>query len=191
MVLVKKKDGTMRFCEDYRKLNHDTKADVYPLPRVDDTLEQLAKAKYFSTLDMASRYWQVPMDSTSQENTAFSTYAGLYEFNKMPFGLVNAPATFQWLMEIALAGLTQDCCLTYLDDVLVIGKSIEEHNQNLVKVFDHLRDAGLRLKPSKCKLAKKPVEYLGHIVSEEGVRTDPKKLQAVSEYSTPTDVKSL
>ena len=192
VVLVKKKDGTMRFCVDYRKLNHITKPDVYPLPRIDDTLEQLAGAKYFSTRYMASGYWQVPMDSTSQEKTAFSTYAGLYEFNKMPFGLVNAPATFQRLMEIALAGLTQDCCLTYLDDVLVIGRSIEEHNQNLVKVFDCLRDAGLRLKqPTKCKLAQRSVEYLGHIVSEEGVRTDPKKLQAVNEYPTPTDVKSL
>ena len=191
VVLVKKKDGTMRFCVDYHKLNHITKPDVYPLPRIDDTLEQLAGAKYFSMLDMASGYWQVPMDSTSQEKTAFSTYAGLYEFNKMPFGLVNAPATFQCLMEIALAGLTQDCCLTYLDDVLVTGRSIEEHNQYLVKVLDRLRDAGLRLKPTKCKLAQRSVEYLGHIVSEEGVRTDPKKLQAVSEYPTPTDVRSL
>ena len=131
------------------------------------------------------------MDSTSQEKTAFSTYVGLYEFNKMLFGLVNAPATFQSLMEIALAGLTQDCCLTYLDDVLVIGRSIEEHNQYLVKAFDRLCDAGLRLKPTKCKLAQRSVEYHDHIVSEEGVRTDPKKLQAVSEYPTPTDIKSL
>ena len=130
---------------DYRKLNYIMKPDVYPLPRIDDTLKQLAGAKYFSTLDMASRYWQVPMDSASQKKTAFSTYAGLYEFNKMPFGLVNTPATFQCLMEIALAGLTQDCCLIYLDDVLVIGRSIEEHNQNQVKVFDSLCDAGLRL----------------------------------------------
>ena len=120
---------------DYCKLNHVTNPDVYPLPRIVDTLEQLlAGAKYFSTLDMASGYWQAPMDSASQEKTAFSTYTGLYEFNKMPFGLVNAPATFKRLVEIALAGLTQDCCLTYLDDVLVIGRSIEEQNPNLVKL---------------------------------------------------------
>ena len=191
IVLVKNKDGTMRFCVDYRKLNHITKPDVFPLPRIDDTLEQLAGAKYFSTLDLASGYWQVSMDNTSQEKTAFSTYAGHYEFKKMPFGLVNAPSTFQRLMEVTLAGLKQDCCLTYLDDVIVIGKSMEEHNQNLVKVFDRLRVAGLKLKPTKCKLAQRSVEYLGHIVSEEGVRTDPKKLQAVSEYPTPADVKSL
>ena len=116
------------------------------------------------------------MDSTSPEKAAFSTYANVYKYNKMPFGLAKAPATFQHLMEIALVGLTQDCCLTYLDDVLVIGRSIKEHNQSLVKVFDHLRDARLRLKPTKCKLVQRSVEYLGHIVSEEGLRTDPKKL---------------
>ena len=120
------------------------------------------------------------MDSASQEKTAFSTYAGHYEFKKMPFGLVNAPSTFQRLMEVTLAGLKQDCCLTYLDDVIVIGKSMEEHNQNLVKVFDRLRVAGLKLKPTKCKLAQRSVEYLGHVVSEEGVRTDPKKLATSS-----------
>ena len=130
---------------------------MLPLPRINDTLEQLAGARYFTILDMASRYWQIAMNSSSQEKTAFSIYAGLYEF-KMPFGVVNALATFQCLMEIASAGLTQDCRLVYLDEVLVIGKSLEEHNQNSVKVFNCLHDVVLRLKPTKCKVAQRSVE---------------------------------
>lgn len=105
-------------------------------------------------------------------------------FKKMPFGLVNAPATFQRLMEIVLAGLARDCCLVYLDDVVVLGKTMDEHQDNLTKVFSRLREAGLKLKPKKCRLTQQEVEYLGHLVTKNGISTDPKKLEAVRNFPT-------
>ena len=131
------------------------------------------------------------MDPKDQEKTAFTTYFGLYEFKKMPFGLMNAPATFQHLMEIVLAGLAREGCLVYLDDVLVMGRAIEEHNKNLMKVLNRLRAAGLHLKPKKCCFAQLEVYYLGHVVSTNGIKTDPWKAQAVSEFPVPSNVKEV
>ena len=191
VVLVRKKDKSIRFCVDYRKLNSMTKLDVFPLPRIDDTLDLLSQNKFFSTLDLASGYWQVKVEPKSREKTAFVTSSGLYEFVSMPFGLCNAPATFQRLMEVVMQGLARECCMVYLDDILVMGRTFEEHLENLQKVFSRLRKAKLTLKPRKCLFVRNEVEYLGHIVSKDGVAADPSKIRAVREFPRPTDVKSL
>ena len=186
VVLVQKKDGSLRFCIDYRKVNAITRKDAYPLPRVDDTLDTLACCKWFTTLDLLSGYWQVEVDEKDREKTAFITYEGLFEFNKMPFGLCNAPATFQRLMDLILAGLQWTNCLVYLDDILIIGKTFTEHLKNLELVFNRLREAGLKLKPSKCAICQKQVNYLGHVISADGIATDPAKTDKVAHWPIPT-----
>ena len=191
IVLVTKQDGSTRFCVDYRKLNAATKLDVYPLPRIDDSLDLLAGNKYFSTLDLMSGYWQVGMDPDSQEKTAFITHSGLFEFTVMPFGLCNAPATFQRLMEHVLVGLVREKCIVYLDDILIIGRFFEEHLTNLQTVLTRLLEAGLKLKPEKCKLTRTEVDFFGYVVSENGVSTNPAKVSAVTQFPRPKDLKSL
>eukprot|EP00118_Oscarella_pearsei_P023612 m.284268 g.284268 ORF g.284268 m.284268 type:complete len:434 (+) comp40678_c0_seq9:2291-3592(+) len=148
VVLVRKKEGRFRFCVDYRGLNDLTIRDSYPLPRIDETLESLGGAKYFTTLDLASGYWQVEMEPRDAQKTAFSTGRGQYEFTVMPFGLCNAPATFQRLMEYVLAGLQYEQCLIYLDDVIVFGSDFGEHLERLRNVLERFKDAGLKLQPA-------------------------------------------
>ena len=176
VVMIKKKDGAWRFCIDFRKVNSVTHKDAYPLPQIDETLESLSGSQYFTTLDLASGYWQVEVSESDKEKTAFSTRDGHYEFNVMPFGLTNAPATFQRLMECVLAGLTFEQCLIYIDDIIVFSATFPQHLEWLITVFEHLAHAGLKLKPKKCHFVRSEIRYLGHIVSRDGVKADPEKL---------------
>ena len=186
VVLVQKKDGTTRFCIDYRKLNYATRKDAYPLPRIDMTQDALHGSQWFTTLDLLSGYWQVQVEDDDKEKTAFCTTEGLYQFKVMPFGLCNAPATFQRLMDLVLSGLQWSQCLVYLDDIVVLGRSFEEHIRDLDSVFKRLRESGLHLKPSKCSFFRKQVHYLGHIISRDGVATDPQKTAKVATWPVPT-----
>ena len=188
VVIVQKKDGSYRFCVDYRKINTITHKDAYPLPRIDDTIEALSGSQWFSTLDLLWGYWQVEMSEEDRAKTAFSTHEGLYEFKVMPFGLCNAPATFQRLMDLVLSGIQWSSCLVYIDDIVIVGKTVQNHLDNLQLVLDRIKRAGLRLKPSKCHLFQKEILYLGHRITRDGVATDPGKIDAVRKWAVPREV---
>ena len=191
IVMVSKKDGTKQFCIDYRKLNDVTVKDSYPIPCIDDALEQLSGAQWFSCLDLNAGYWQVEVDRVDREKTAFVSRHELFEFKVMPFGLCNAPATFGRLMEAIFAGLNWEICLIYLDDIIIHGRTFEDMLENLGKVLGKLQDSGLKLKARKCQLFQKEVEYLGHVVSSSRIRTDPKKIEAVQNWPVPGNVTEL
>lgn len=179
---------------DYRKLNDVTEKDAYPLPRIDDALDSLSHACWFSTLDLASGYWQVEIDPKDKPKTAFITRQGLFEFNVLSFGLCNAPSTFQRLMDLVLADLQWTTCLVYLDDIIIFGKTFQEHLNRLDQVLLKLQSANLKVKPSKCDLFSTQVCYLGHVISTEGVKADPAKVEAVRGWPAPrnqTEVRSF
>lgn len=190
-VLVKKKDDSWRFCVDYRRLNAVTTKDSYPLPRIDDALDYITGSGWFSSLDMRSGYWQVEVAPEARPKTAFTIGQGLWQFRVMPFGLCNAPATFERLMERVLAAVPRDRCVVYLDDLLVHASSFEGAMANLQEVFTAIRGAGLRLNPKKCHLLRRKTLFLGHVVSAQGVATDPAKVAAVREWPTPSTIGEL
>ena len=195
VVLVRKKDGSLRFCMDFRLLNSLTKPDVFPLPLMYDLLDQLQRSKYFSTLDLTSGYWQVQLHHDSREKTAFITHQGLYHFRVMPFGLKNAAAVFQRLMQRVLAGLNPpngpDFVSVYLDDILIFSETFEAHLEHICHVLQRLTAAGLKLKPGKCHFICQEVEYLGHILSHTSLRPNPTRISAVADYRRPTSVKEV
>jgi len=150
VVLAKKSDGSLRFCVDYRRLNDLTYKDSFPLPQIDTCLDALGGSMYFSTMDLRSGFWQVTIDTRDADKTAFVTRKGQFRFKVLSFGLANSPSIFQRLMTMVLAGLHWDICLVYIDDIIVVGKTFEEHLRNVAQVFQRLRLAGLKLKPTKC-----------------------------------------
>ena len=188
VVVVKKKDNSLRFCVDYRRLNDVTIKDSYPLPRISDCLDALSEGRYFSAFDLRSGYFQVQMEEADRCKTSFVTRSGLYQFKVMPFGVTNGPATFQRLMDLTMAGLNYQICLVYLDDIILMSRTVDEHLERLKLVLDRLRGAGLKLKPSKCTLLQKTISFLGHVISENGVATDPSKIQAVQDWPVPTNI---
>ncbi|KAG1940175.1 thy-1 membrane glycoprotein [Pimephales promelas] len=185
VVLVKKKCGTWRFCVDYRRLNSATIKDSHPLPRVDDTLDALSGAVWFSTLYFSNGYWQVEVAEEDREKTAFTTGQRLYQWRSMPMGLSNAPATFQRLMELVLRGLPWHICMVYLDDILIYNRTFEEHLSSMREVFSRIQSAVLRLNPGKCHLARDHVVFLGHVVSRTGLQPDPKNTEKVLNWPVP------
>ncbi|OWY95251.1 Gag-pol fusion protein [Phytophthora megakarya] len=190
VVLVKKKDGEMRFCVDYRAFNKIMRKDVYPLPRIDETLDALGGALLFTTLDLRAGYWQIRVAEQDKEKTAFTTKGGLYQFVRMPFGLTNAPSTFQRLMNSVLRGLMWITCLVYLDDIVIYTRGgIEQHVVQLACVLQRLSEAGLTLKLKKCHFAMSSMEYLGHELSAEGVRPLDRLVNAVRDFPTPVNDK--
>ena len=191
VVLVKKKNGKQRFCIDFRKLNSITKKENYPLPRIDETIDSLGNACFFTTLDLASGYWQIAMAPEDTDKTAFTTFCGHFEFNRMPFGLTNAAPRCQQLMEFLLAGLQWHICLCYLDDIIIYSRSFAQHLQHLRQVFERLRNAGLKLRLETCSFCLQEVTYLGHIISKDGIKPDPDKIKVVKEYPVPTSVKEV
>jgi len=180
-----------RMVIDYRALNEKTVGDAYPLPNITEILDQLGSAKYFSVFDLASGFHQIQMHERDGPKTAFSTPYGHYQFNRMPFGLKNAPATFQRLMDHVLAGLQGAELFVYLDDIVLYASSLREHEIKFERLATRLRNANLKLQPDKCEFLRKEVIYLGHIIGEDGVKPDPKKVEAVREFPRPINQKTI
>ena len=191
ILFVPKKDGRWRMCIDYRALNKQTIKDRYPLPRIDDLLDRLGKARYFSIIDLASGYHQIAMKEDDIPKTAFRTHRGHFEFIVMPFGVTNAPAIFQRLMNKVFKKELDAFILVYLDDILIFSKTKEEHLEHIRIALERLRDAKIYTRLHKCEFYKDKVEYLGFDVSARGVQSSPDKVRAVVEWPKPSSVKDV
>ena len=194
-MFVKKKDGTTRGCVDYRLLNEVTVKNAYPLPKIRECLDCLGNAKWFSTLDLQSGYHQIEVKESDSPKTAFvSSRGGLYEFVTLPFGLCGAPATFQRCMELVFRNLTWKTVIVYMDDVIVFAPTFSTHLERLEEALRRISDAGLKLNPNKCHFFKQKVSFLGHVITPEGVMTDPVKVEVIQNWKTPknlTEVRSF
>lgn len=191
ILLVPKKSSNSeekwRLVVDFRQLNKRVIADKFPLPRIDEMLDNLGRAKFFTTLDLTSGFHQIELDKDSKKYTAFSSTSGHYEFNRLPFGLNISPNSFQRMMTIALSGLPPECAFLYIDDILVVGCSVNHHLSNLETVFQRLRQYNLKLNPTKCNFFRYEVTYLGHHISEEGILPDPSKYKTIEKYPKPSN----
>ena len=192
VVLVRKKNGKLRLCVDYRMLNKKTVKDSYALPRVEEGFDVLNGAKLFSTIDMKAGYHQVTVEESHKCRTAFTVGPlGFFEYNKMPFGLSNSPATYQRLMEECLGPLNMKICVIYLDDLIIFSDSFEQHLERLDIVLTRLRECNLKLSPDKCFFLQERVKFLGHVVSSEGIETDPDKIEKIKNWPRPSNSDEL
>ena len=191
VVMVKKRDGTMRFCVDYRKTNQLIKKDKFPLPKIHTCLDTLNGCRCFSSCDLRQGYWQTVVDERDRDKTAFVTRKGQWRFKVLSFGLCNAPSQFARTMELILSGLTYDVCLVYLDDILVFSKTFDEHCERLATIFDRLERHTLKLKATKCHLFQRRVTFLGHAMSDRGIECDPDKITAIAEWPRRTNVSEV
>jgi hypothetical protein len=191
VTLAKKKSGTYRFCIDYRALNKVTKTDAYPLPRIDELLERYETSKWFTSMDLAAGFHQVEMDEEDKEKTAFICSLGLYEFNVMPFGLKNAPATFQRLMNNILYNFIGDFVEVYIDDIMIHSKNFGDHIIHVTKVLQKLREYNLVVKLKKSRFCKQQIEFLGHEIGKEGIKPNSKKVEAINKIKEPQTLTEL
>ena len=191
IVLVKKKSGALRMCVDYRKINARTIRDSYALPKIEDLFSTLSGAKYFCSVDLSNAYYQVPCTERAKKVSAFTTPFGLFQFERMPMGMTNSACTFQRLMDLVFQDLNLQELIVYLDDILIHGKTLEELEERIYKVFDKLRLYGLKLDPTKCEFGKTKVKHLGYIVSADGISPDPDKVSAIKDWPIPTTVKEV
>jgi hypothetical protein len=191
LLLIDKKDGTKRLAIDSRRLNKVTRKDRYPIPNISETLDALGKAKFFTLLDLSAGYWQVEVKKEGRDKTAFTTSRGQFRFKVLPFGLCNAPSTFQRIMDQTLRRLLQKNCLVYLDDIIIYSETFEDHLIHLRQVFEQLKKANLKLKQKKCSIWRKQFRYLGRVVSEAGLEPDKDTISKVLQFLEPADKKTL
>ena len=190
-MLVRKKDGRVRWCKDFRDLNKLCAKDAYPLPLMEECVDTLSGSVFFSSLDMNAGYWQIELAEEDRHKSAFITKYGLYEYCRMPSGLSGAPSTFQRAMHLVLRGLTWDIALCYLDDVAILGACFSSHLSNVREVLERFRTYHLKLKPRKCVLFQKEITFLGRVVSGEGVAVEPSKITAVTKWPVPKNVREV
>ncbi|KAK7906795.1 hypothetical protein WMY93_015407 [Mugilogobius chulae] len=191
IVVVRKRNGDVRLCIDYRKLNLQTVKDAYALPNLEESFSALTGSKWFTVLDLKSGYYQIQMDEADKAKTAFVTPLGFWEWNWMPQGVTNTPSTFQRLMEKCMGDLNLKEVLVFLDDIIIFSDTLEEHEKRLLRVLTRLKEFGLKLSPGKCKFLQSSVRYLGHVVSEKGVETDPEKISSLKSWPVPRNLKEL